>query len=494
MTSDTFESGPAAPASAPAVDPAIAARNSLVINVLLVSTFVVMLNETAMSVAIPKLMSALGVDANAAQWLTTAFLLTMAVVIPVTGYLLQRFNSRPIFLLAMTLFTTGTALAALSPNLSVLIVARVVQASGTAIMMPLLMTTVMTLVPPDQRGKMMGNISIVMSVAPAIGPVFAGFVLSYLDWRWFFVIMIPISLAALAIGYRMMVNVTTPREAPLDYLSVVLSALAFGGIVYGLSGFGVEAASQPINPLIPLIVGAVVMVLFVWRQLSLAPRGAALLDLSTLKERNFTSAIVMISILMLAMFGTIIQLPIYLATVIGFETWQIGLLMMPGSLMMGLLGPFVGRLYDKVGPRPLIIPAMALVTLVLWAMTLLGVGTPWPFILAGHLVMSLGFAFLFGPLVTASLSSVPPQLYSHGSALLGSIQQVAGAAGVALFVALMSSQTAGLVAGGVDQLEALAGGIRLAFTVGAAIAIFAFIASFMVKRPAVQEGGWSGGH
>jgi DHA2 family lincomycin resistance protein-like MFS transporter len=439
-------------------------------------------------------MSALGVDANAAQWLTTAFLLTMAVVIPVTGYLLQRFNSRPIFLLAMTLFTTGTALAALSPNLSVLIVARVVQASGTAIMMPLLMTTVMTLVPPDQRGKMMGNISIVMSVAPAIGPVFAGFVLSYLDWRWFFVIMIPISLAALAIGYRMMVNVTTPREAPLDYLSVVLSALAFGGIVYGLSGFGVEAASQPINPLIPLIVGAVVMVLFVWRQLSLAPRGAALLDLSTLKERNFTSAIVMISILMLAMFGTIILLPIYLATVIGFETWQIGLLMMPGSLMMGLLGPFVGRLYDKVGPRPLIIPAMALVTLVLWAMTLLGVGTPWPFILAGHLVMSLGFAFLFGPLFTASLSSVPPQLYSHGSALLGSIQQVAGAAGVALFVALMSSQTAGLVAGGVDQLEALAGGIRLAFTVGAAIAIFAFIASFMVKRPAVQEGGWSGGH
>ena len=494
MTSDTFESGAAAPEMAPAADPAIAARNGLVINVLLVSTFVVMLNETAMSVAIPKLMEALRVDANAAQWLTTAFLLTMAVVIPVTGYLLQRFNSRPIFLLAMSLFTTGTAIAALSPNLGVLIVARVIQASGTAIMMPLLMTTVMTLVPPHQRGKMMGNISIVMSVAPAIGPVFAGFILAYLDWRWFFVIMLPIALSALAIGYRMMVNVTTPRETPLDYVSVVLSALAFGGIVYGLSSFGVEAAAQPINPLLPLIVGLVVMVLFVWRQLSLAPKGAALLDLSTLKARNFTSAIVMISILMLAMFGTIILLPIYLSTVIGFETWQIGLLMMPGSLMMGLLGPFVGRLYDKVGPRPLIIPAMALVTLVLWAMTLLGVGTPWPFILAGHLVMSLGFAFLFGPLFTASLSSVPPQLYSHGSALLGSIQQVAGAAGVAMFVALMSARTASLTVAGTEPLEALAGGIRLAFTVGAVIAIFAFIASFLVKRPPMQEGGWSGGH
>jgi MFS transporter, DHA2 family, lincomycin resistance protein len=453
----------------------------------------VMVNETAMTVAIPKLMEALAVDASAAQWLTTAFLLTMAVVIPVTGFLLQRFNTRPIFILALTLFTTGTAIAAMSPNLWMLVFGRVIQASGTAIMMPLLMTTIMTLVPPDRRGKVMGNISLVMSVAPAVGPVLAGFILAYLDWRWFFLIMIPISLGALALGYRMMVNVTTPREAPLDYLSVVLSALAFGGIVYGLSAFGVEAASQPINPLIPLIVGAAVMVVFIWRQLALAPKGNALLDLSTLKAGNFTISVTMISTLMLVMFGTIILLPIYLATIIGFETWQIGLMMTPGSLIMGLLGPFVGRLYDKVGPTPLIVPAMAVVCVVLWAMTLLGVGTPWPFILAGHVVMCLGFAFLFGPLFTASLSSVQPHLYSHGSALLGSVQQVAGAAGVALFVALMSARTASLAATGVDGLEALAGGIRLAFIVGASVSILALVAAFFVRKPPAQEGGW-GGH
>ena len=490
MTSETFESGSAAPEMAPVVDKATAARNSLVINVLLVSTFVVMLNETAMSVAIPHLMAALAVDANAAQWLTTAFLLTMAVVIPITGFLLQRFNTRPIFLLAMTLFATGTAIAAMSPNIWVLVFARVVQASGTAIMMPLLMTTVMTLVAPHERGKMMGNISIVMSVAPAVGPVLAGFILATFDWRMFFVIMIPIALGGLALGYRLMVNVTTPREAPLDILSVVLSAIAFGGIVYGLSGFGLETAAQPFSPFIPLVVGVATMVVFVWRQLVLARDGKALLDLSTLKQRNFTISLAMISILMLAMFGTIILLPIYLATVIGFETWQIGLLMMPGSLMMGLLGPFVGRLFDKVGPRPLIIPAMALVCAVLGAMTLLGVGTPWQYILVGHLVMSLGFAFLFGPLFTTSLSSVPPQLYSHGSALLGSVQQVAGAAGVALFVALMSAQSAALATSGSVPVEALAGGIRLAFMVGAVIAIFAFIAALFVQRPAPQEGGW----
>ena len=168
MTTQTLS-----PDLAPA-DVGNAARNRLVINVLLVSTFVVMLNETAMSVAIPPLMAALEVPASAAQWLTTAFLLTMAVVIPITGFLLQRLNTRPIFILAMVLFSLGTGVAAIAPDLTVLVLARVVQATGTAIMMPLLMTTVMTLVPPHERGKMMGNISIVMSVAPAIGPAVGG--------------------------------------------------------------------------------------------------------------------------------------------------------------------------------------------------------------------------------------------------------------------------------------------------------------------------------
>jgi DHA2 family lincomycin resistance protein-like MFS transporter len=166
---------------------------------------------------------------------------------------------------------------------------------------------------------------------------------------------------------------------------------------------------------------------------------------------------------------------------------------MPGALLMGLLGPFVGRLYDKVGPRPLIVPAMFVVTGVLWAMTLLGTDTWWPLILLGHLIMSLGFAFLFGPLFTTSLSSINPQLYSHGSALLGSIQQVAGAAGVAVFVALMSARSAALGAAGTAPIEALSAGIRTALLVGAIIAILALIASFFVKRAPVPESGW-GGH
>ena len=491
MTSETFSTD--TPAPAPAADPSITARNTLVINVLLVSAFVVMLNETIMGVAIPPIMNALGVEASAAQWLTTAFLLTMAVVIPITGFLLQRLNTRPIFIMALSLFSLGTLIAAVSPGLELLIIARVIQASGTAIMMPLLMTTVMTLVPPEARGKTMGNISIVMSVAPAIGPAISGFILSYLDWRFLFILVLPISLGALFLGYRLMKNVTTPRDAPLDILSVIISAFAFGGIVYGLSNLVVPDA--PVPGWIPLVVGIVAMTIFVFRQLSLQKKDSALLDLRTFSNKNFTTSIIMMAIMMAAMFGTIVILPIYMQNVLGFAPQQTGLLLLPGGLLMGLLGPRVGRLYDKVGPTVLIVPGITLVSAVLWAMTLLGSDTWWVYILAGHLIMSIGFAFLFTPLFTVSLSSVAPNLYSHGSAVLGSVQQVAGAAGVALLVAVMTAQQAALATGGTAPVEALAGGIRMAFLVGAILSLFAVLTAFFIRKPADQPmPGGHGGH
>lgn len=487
-----FDTAPAAPAFAEDH----AARNKLVIALLLVSTFVVFLNETIMSVAIPHLMVDLGVTASAAQWLTTGFLLTMAVVIPITGFLLQRMDTRPIFMVAMSTFTAGTLICAVAPGLELLVLGRVVQAVGTAIMMPLLMTTVMSLVPPEARGKTMGNISIVISVAPAIGPTIGGFILANLDWRWMFILVLPISIGALVLGARKIQNVSTPRYAPLDIVSVVLSALAFGGLIYGLASFGEGMAHAGEAPTVllwlPLVIGGVAMALFVWRQLRLQNEDKALLDLRTFLSPNYRVSVGLMLVAMMALFGTIILLPIYLQNVVGLDTLQSGLMLLPGGLVMGLLGPVVGRLFDRVGPTVLVVPGTVLVSTVLWGMTLVGQDTPIWALLAGHVVLSIGLALIFTPVFTSSMGSVRKELYSHASAILGSVQQLAGAAGIALFVAVMTIRTALLAASGLDQVEALAGGIRLAFTVGAVISLFAILAAFFIRRP--EGGGPEMGH
>ncbi len=415
------------------------ARNRLVIGLLLVSAFVVILNETIMGVAIPHLMTDLKIPASSAQWLTSAFMLTMAVVIPVTGYLLQRLNTRPVFILAMSLFSAGTLVSALAPGFQVLLVGRIVQASGTAIMMPLLMTTIMNLVPPHSRGKTMGNISIVISVAPAIGPTISGLILSSLDWRWLFLLVLPIALAALALGASKIENVTVPSKAPLDILSVVLSAIGFGSFVFGVSELGApEAGATPLDPRVMLVAGAAVIAIFVWRQIHLQKYEKALLDLRTLQTTTFTIAAGMMAILMMSMFGVFILLPIYLLSVLGQTTLTTGLLLLPGGLIMGLCAPFVGRLFDRYGPARLVIPGAILFSGVMWSLTFISTTTSVWVVLAIHIVLSIGLALMFTPLFTVSLGSLPPKLYSHGSAIIGTTQQVAGAAGTTLYVAIMT--------------------------------------------------------
>ncbi|WP_138470205.1 MDR family MFS transporter [Poseidonocella sp. HB161398] len=459
------------------------ARDRQVILLLVVSAFTVILNETIMGVALPRLMIDLDVTAGAAQWLTTAFLLTMAVVIPVTGFLLQRLRTRQVFALAMGLFCLGTFGCALAPGLGALIAGRIVQACGTAIMMPLLMTTVMTLVPPEGRGRTMGNISIVISVAPAIGPTISGIILNLLDWRWMFWLVLPIGLAALALGWARLSDVGETRRAPLDLPSVPLSALGFGGLVYGLSSLGEGHGGGPVPLWLPLAAGAAALALFIRRQLRLGRQGRALLDLRTFRVRVFSVSVLMMAFCMVSLFGMIILLPIYMQGVLGMEPLAAGLLLLPGGLLMGLMAPSVGRAFDRFGSRRLVIPGAVFVSAGLWAMAALGTDSSVWAVLGSHVLLSIGLALLFTPLFTASLAALPKELYSYGSAVIGTVQQVAGAAGIALFVSVMSLAGAAAAAGGADPAAALAAGVRAGFATGGAISLAMIAASFLVRRP-----------
>jgi DHA2 family lincomycin resistance protein-like MFS transporter len=459
------------------------ARNRLAITLLLVSTFVVFLNETLMGNAMPALMKDLRITADAAQWTTTAFLLTMAVVIPITGFLLQRLKTRTVFITAMSLFTLGTLLAGLAPGFEVLIAARVIQASGTAIMMPLLFTTVLNLVPMQRRGRVMGNISIVMSVAPALGPLVSGLILAAFHWRFLFLLILPIAIVALAIGVRRVPNVTEPSEASIDVLSVILSAFGFGGFVFGLSNVGTLGIAA-VQSWLPLSVGALGVAVFIVRQLVLQRTDAALLDLRTFGVRSFRFTVAMLTISMAALLGTVTLLPIYTQNVLGLDASTTGLLLLPGGLLMGLLGPVVGRLFDRIGPRPLVVTGSITVSAALWGMTLLGAESEIWFVLVTYTTLTLGLALLFTPLFTAGLGDIPRKLYSHGSAVVGTIQQLAGAAGVALFITVMSAVTAGGIATGATEVAATAAGIHTAFLYGAVISLVAIPLAFFIRRPA----------
>jgi DHA2 family lincomycin resistance protein-like MFS transporter len=458
----------------------------LVIGLLVVAAFVVILNETIMSVALPSLMADLDITTATAQWLTTGFMLTMAVVIPATGFILQRFSTRQVFGAAMTLFSLGTLIAAIAPGFGVLLIGRIVQASGTAIMMPLLFTTVLNLVPAARRGRLMGVISIVIAVAPAIGPTVSGLILSSLSWRWMFWIVLPIALVALALGLWKITNLTTPRKLPFDILSVVLSTLAFGGLIFGLSSLGESAEGDAPLPLwIPITVGVLALAAFITRQIALQRQDRALMDLRTFRSRPFVVAIIMVSVSMMALFGSLIVLPLYLQNVLRLGTLETGLLLLPGGALMAILSPIVGRLFDRVGPRPLVIPGAIVVSIALWGMTtMLHEGTSIGWVIAVHLVLNAGLAFMFTPLLTSALGSLPPRLYSHGSATVSTMQQLAGAAGTALFVTVLTTTTVAGLADGQSEVTATAAGVQAAFMIGGFISLAAIVASFFVRRPA----------
>lgn len=463
-------------------------RSRVAIVLLLAAVFVVFLNETFLSVALTDIDNDLQISPTLGQWLSTGFALTMAVVIPITGWLLQRLNTRPVFITAMSLFTVGTLVAATASGFSVLLLGRIVQASGTAIMMPLMMTTIMSLVPPQSLGRMMGRISIVMSVAPAVGPTISGFLLPLVHWRGLFWVMLPIAVAMLVVGILRVPNVSEPRRAPLDVLSVILSAIAFSGLVYGLSSLGQAADGDVALPSwIPLTIGAVFLVAFVLRQLRLQRKDAALLDLRTFTSRTFTMSMSMLAVSMIALFGTVIVVPLYMQNVLHQSTVVIGLTLLPGGLLMGLLGPLVGRLYDRFGPTPLVIPGAAIVSAVFWSFTFLNTTTPVWLIIVAYLALSLGLAFLFTPLFTSALGALPPHLYSHGSATLATIQQVAGAAGTAIFIAFLAIGTASGHASGLGEAASIATGVRLAFLVGAIVSLAALVLAFFVRKPVVAE-------
>jgi DHA2 family lincomycin resistance protein-like MFS transporter len=336
------------------------------------------------------------------------------------------------------------------------------------------MTTILTLVPLAKRGAVMGNVSIAISVAPALGPTVSGIILDHFSWRFMFVFVLPVSLASLAIGARFLTNVGEKGKAGLDFASVLLTVPAFGGVVYGLSQIGGHGgAGAGAIPISALVIGVLCLTVFVLRQLRLQKSASPLLDLRAFNFRMFTVATLLMVVAMMALFGGFILLPLYLQNTLQLQPMQTGLALLPGGLAMGLLGPVIGRIFDKVGPLPLTISGSVLMVLSLWQFSLLNERSQLWWVVLLHVALSFGLALLFTPAFTTGLNPLPPHLYSHGSAIMSTLQQVAGAAGTALLVSIYAvvAASSGLVAG-----------MQAAFLTAAVIAVGALVLSSMLRR------------
>lgn len=457
-------------------------RTTVLLGWLVAAAFVVILNETITMTAVPRLMAHFAVDAAAAQWLSTIFLLTMAVVIPITGWFLQRVTTRTAFALAMGIFLTGTVVAALAWAFPILLAGRAIQAAGTAVMMPLLMTTLMEVVPPHSRGRVMGFVTLAISVAPALGPAVSGVILHFLDWRWIFLVVVPIAAVITYGGLRGLTNVGEVTVSSLDWVSVILSAIGFGGLVYGLSEFA-ESDARTVA-VVWTVIGVVGVAVFAARQIRLARGGNPLLNLSTLRIGAYRTSLLVLAIGFMGMLASMLLLQLYLQDVRQLGPLTTGLLVMPGGLAMGLLGPVIGRHYDRHGARRLVRPGAAVFALAMIGLALLGQTTPIWLVLVLHIVLMLSLSLIFTPLFTVGLGSLPHELYSHGSSLLATLQQVAGALGTAVSITIMSLRTVYLESTGVPSADAAAEGLTWGFAAAAVTAIIGFVLVFRVpSRP-----------
>jgi MFS transporter, DHA2 family, lincomycin resistance protein len=327
----------------------------------------------------------------------------------------------------------------------------------------------------------MGTITIVIAVAPAIGPTIGGAILSGLGWRWMFWLVLPLAVLATAAGARWLRIDGGGRPVPLDVVSVLLSAVGFGGLVYGLSSLGGHGGGG-LPPWVPVVVGLVALAVFVLRQLRLMRDGRALLDLRPFRRRQFVVALVLTALVLLSLIGVAaVLLPLYLQTVLGVSTLVSGLVVLPGGLLLGLLGRPVGALFDRVGARPLVIPGAVLMAAGLLLFSTLGPGPPLGVVVAFHLVLMGGLALMMTPLMTEALGSLPDELYSHGSAILSTLQQVAGALGTALFVTVAALGSA--AAGASPD----ASGLHAAFAVAGGVGVLAVLLSLLVRRRAAAE-------
>lgn len=448
-----------------------------------VAGFVGLFSETALNMALGNLMVELNVVSSTVQWVTTGYLLTMGIVIPVSALLIQRFSTRQLFVASLLFSIAGAIVSGIAPTISVLLLGRVIQAIGTGLLIPLMFHTALIIFPIEKRGTIMGLIGLVMLSAPAFGPAAAGLIIEVLSWNWILWFLLPLLAFSLIYGLIYVKNVTELTKPKIDMLSIVLSTLGFGGIVYGFS-IAADKGWGALPVIGAILIGLISLFVFSARQFKL---DKPMLDLRVLRYPVFTLALLSASITFMIILSSMILLPLYLQIGLGVSAFTAGLILMPGGAINGLLSPIAGRTYDKFGSKWLFVSGFLIMMVMLWSLTNVTTETSVPMAVFLHSCLMIGVTLVLMPMQTHGLNALPEDLYPDGTALINTLLQVAGSIGTALAITIMSAAQNSYLKSVADptgpavESMSLTAGVQTAFYLGVVLAISGLFMSFFMK-------------
>lgn len=463
-----------------------------ILSVLMVGAFIAFLNNTLLNIALPSIMTELQINTATVQWLTTGFMLVNGILMPATAFLIEKYSVRRLFLVAMSLFTFGTIIAGMAHTFPILLSGRLLQASGSAIMMPLLMNVMLVSFPVEKRGTAMGVFGLILMSAPAIGPTLSGWIIEHYDWRMLFHFVTPIAVTIFMLGFFMLKDKKGKVDIKLDIFSLIISSIGFGGLLFGFSSAGNMGWGNPIV-FGTITIGFISLVIFIVRQNRLAK---PMLDFHVFKYPMFALSSTISIVVNMSMFSGMLLIPIYVQSLRGFSPMEAGLLMLPGALANAFMSPITGRLFDKFGGRALAIVGLSITVVTTYLFGKLTFETSYNYLVILHAIRMFGMSMVFMPVSTNGLNQLPRRFYPHGTAMNNTLNQVSAAIGTALLITLMSTKSDSHAAGlmksltgepteaAMQQIEAqgMLAGINFSFIIASFITVVALILAIFIKR------------
>lgn len=402
-------------------------KRIIVSAILLISNFICLMSQTMMVTALPVIQSEMHQAMTTIQWLTTGYTLLIGIVTPLSSNMYEKFTNRQVFIGTISTFTLGTILGCIAQNFWMLLLARLVQAAAGGILMSFQMTTMVTIYPLEKRGTIMGISSLVVAFGPAIGPTLAGFVLSWLGWRYLFILVLPIMLIILVIGILMFPNFSNPRDIKIDMASVIISLI---GSALALASLTIMQ-QQLVLGLAMLVVGVLLIYVFVKRQLKLKN---PMLKVTIFKVQSFRLMTLIAILAFMVLLGTEQMVSIFAQDVTHLSSMQAGMVLLPGAAINAITAAFVGRLYDQWGPRHLVLSGISLMILGTVPFVFIQASMPVWLMTVAYTIRMMGNALVFSPVMSEVFNDLAPQEISHATALNNSLRQIFGSVSVTLLI------------------------------------------------------------